>query len=293
MFPGLSWDKDVRDILLAVCQYDTFTIKMTQMITGNSQVPILFEKAMSLGNFLTKLDEHTFCYRRQLKTYFKWKQALVYSQEQLCSNYEHAALYYELEDQIEYALKYYKAAGNERRVSELLIKNAMKHPGTGHFFETREYYFSLPTEKVKKSPVLMSGMSILYSIMLQPEQSEFWFEELKAYEKKADRGSAERKEASIRLAYLNIALPHRGMHGIIQILKNTAILCVNKQVKLPEFSVTSNLPSIMNGGLDFCEWSRNDKELAIVMKKPVEIVLGKFGFLYRKADSHLFQCWLH
>ncbi|NCB94602.1 MAG: LuxR family transcriptional regulator [Clostridia bacterium] len=41
--------------------------------------------------------------------------------------------------------------------------------------------------------------------------------------------------------------------------------------------MTSNLPSIMNGGLDFCEWSRNDKELAVLLKKPIEVVLGKYG----------------
>lgn len=52
---------------------------------------------------------------------------------------------------------------------------------------------------------------------------------------------------------------------------------MNKNIRLPEFSVTSSLPSIMNGGLDFCEWSKNDKELSVLMKKPIEVVLGKYG----------------
>lgn len=89
--------------------------------------------------------------------------------------------------------------------------------------------------------------------------------------------SIEKKEAKLRIAYLDIALPHRGIHGIIDILKNVAILYVDKSVKMPEFSVTSNIPSIMNGGLDFCDWSKNDKELALILKKPIEIVLGKYG----------------
>jgi LuxR family maltose regulon positive regulatory protein len=33
----------------------------------------------------------------------------------------------------------------------------------------------------------------------------------------------------------------------------------------------------MNGGKDFCEWSKRDKEIAKVLKLPVELVLGKYG----------------
>ena len=46
---------------------------------------------------------------------------------------------------------------------------------------------------------------------------------------------------------------------------------------LPEFSVTSNMPSMMNGGKDFCEWSKHDKELARGIGIPVAFVLGKYG----------------
>lgn len=68
------------------------------------------------------------------------------------------------------------------------------------------YYFSLPEEKIKESSILMSGMSMLYSIMFQPEKSEHWYEQLKEYSKKVSYKELERKEAFVRLAYLNIAL---------------------------------------------------------------------------------------
>ena len=51
----------------------------------------------------------------------------------------------------------------------------------------------------------------------------------------------------------------------------------NKEIRLPEFSVTSNLPSQMNGGKDFCEWSKKDRELAANVGKIVEFVLGRYG----------------
>lgn len=41
--------------------------------------------------------------------------------------------------------------------------------------------------------------------------------------------------------------------------------------------MTTNLPSLMNGGKDFCEWSRHDRELAASIGKAASIVLGKYG----------------
>lgn len=66
--------------------------------------------------------------------------------------------------------------------------------------------------------------------------------------------------------------------------------------------MTSNLPSIMNGGKDFCEWSKRDTELALMIGKSVEFVLGKYGkVLYpcscrsylekRKRYFEIFQRW--
>ncbi|MEG1683989.1 MAG: helix-turn-helix transcriptional regulator, partial [Oscillospiraceae bacterium] len=42
-------------------------------------------------------------------------------------------------------------------------------------------------------------------------------------------------------------------------------------------SVTSTLPSLMNGGKDFCEWSKKDSMLYVTMRKPVESILGRDG----------------
>ncbi len=64
---------------------------------------------------------------------------------------------------------------------------------------------------------------------------------------------------------------------MIDLLKNADLLIHNKKVVLPELPVTSNLPSMMNGGKDFCEWSKRDTELALTIGKSVEFVLEKYG----------------
>ncbi|NCD03643.1 MAG: hypothetical protein EOM00_11770, partial [Clostridia bacterium] len=272
-----KWDSELCELLLSVCQYPTFTVEMAGILTGNDRIEHLLEYTMSLGTFMIYHGDGVYSYRQALQKYMKWKQALVCSKDQILENYEKAASYFESKGEIEQALKYYEKAGNKKKVSRLLIENAEQHPGTGHFFETKDYYLRLPKETILASPVLMSGMSMLYSITLQPEESEDWYDALVRFEKSLPQGNPYKREAKIRIAYLDIALPHRGIHGVMGILKNLSILVMNKNIRLPEFSVTSNLPSIMNGGLDFCEWSRNDKELSVLMKKPIEVVLGKYG----------------
>ena len=54
-------------------------------------------------------------------------------------------------------------------------------------------------------------------------------------------------------------------------------LITGREVRLPAFSVTSALPSIMNGGKDFSPWSRQDDMLYRTMRIPLETVLGRDG----------------
>ena len=116
---------------------------------------------------------------------------------------------------------------------------------------------------------------MLQSMLMNLEESERWYQRLRDFMEKSE-GSL-RREAGNRLLYLDIALPHRGTVRMVDLLKHAGTLLKNGKAILPEFSVTSNLPSIMNGGKDFCEWSKVDKELAVSIGKIVEFVLGKYG----------------
>ena len=91
-----------------------------------------------------------------------------------------------------------------------------------------------------------------------------------------NQGSA-RKNAKGLLLYLDIGLPHRGSVDVLKLLKSAYTMVFNKEVRIQEWSVTSNLPSMMNGGKDFCEWSKRDRELASKVGRIVEFVLGKYG----------------
>ena len=72
-------------------------------------------------------------------------------------------------------------------------------------------------------------------------------------------------------------MPQRGAEGLTTIIPAVFRLLTNKEVTLPAFSITSALPSLMNGGKDFSAWSKKDDLLYKTLRLPVETVLGRDG----------------
>ena len=90
-------------------------------------------------------------------------------------------------------------------------------------------------------------MSMLQSMLLNEEESERWYQELKLFA--TEKSGGVKRAAEARLLYLDIALPHRGIISMTDLLKHAGLLIAERKMILPEFSVTSNMPSMMNGGL--------------------------------------------
>lgn len=272
-----KWPPAMRELLMAMANFKSFSVELAENVTENKQINNLLNIAMGVGDFLIKHEDGTYEMLPMLKKYFLWKQSLEENREMQKNIFSKAALYYENNEQIEEALFYYNKAGDMEAVSRMLIRNAERHPGTGHYFTTKQYYLSMTEEQLETSPILMSGISMLYSLLMQPEKSEYWYNKLQYFEKNVASNSNDKREARRRLIYLDITLPHRGSLSMVDILKNVAAFITDRKMTIPEVSLTSNLPSIMNGGKDFCEWSKSDRELARVIKKPVELILGKWG----------------
>ena len=272
-----QWLDDFVHFCLCVCRYDEFTLEMAEYLTGNKNISKVIEYCRDNTNQLEIRASGYYAIRREMKGYYRWKQELVWSEAQKLENFRRAANYYEMKGEIENALMYYQKAGDTQRVKELLIRDANTHPGTGHYVQSREYYFSLPKEDILASPVLMAGMSMLYSLILMPEKSEEWYDALDAFYRDKSNSRERRREAGARLAYLDIGLPHRGTKGLMGIMKNVFTMMQKGDIVLPEFSATGNMPSIMNGGLDFCQWSKNDVQIARFMGRSVAAIIGDFG----------------
>ncbi len=270
----MQWDTDLLEFLMQISVVEEFTLPLAEMVTGNCRVSELLEKAEEAGNFLF-CTNGVYRLRPVLIKALRKKAAKRYGSKEMMDYTYNAGLYYEMHNQIVPALEMFERCGRRERVKELLVRNARLNPGNGHYFELRHYYLQMGEEEAEGNVILMAGMSMLYSLLLQEEDSEYWYGKLKDFAEKAKGG--QKREALSRLVYLDIALPHRGSVDIIQIMKRVPSLLFDRGIFLPEFSVTSNYPSTMNGGKDFCEWSKEDRKLAATIGRLVERVLGRYG----------------
>lgn len=273
-----QWNVELQEFLESISIVEQFDLRTAQQITKKKNAGRLLVQALEMGNFLIEESENEqSVYEMRIPMKYSMRRRLFakYSQDYIGELYYSAGNSYEMEGNIMEALKMYETCHNEEGISRILIENMRRNPASGNYFELRHYYLTLPEEKIKTSVELMAGMSMLQSILLNEEESERWYQELLNYAKEKSGGIKRAIEAKI--LYLDIGLPHRGIIHLTDIFKHAGIFLTERKTVLPEFSVTSNLPSMMNGGKDFCEWSRKDKELAKTMGKIVPFVLGKYG----------------
>lgn len=265
------WDADMQDFMIQISVVEKFNEELAEYITGEDKIAQYIDRMTYAGNFLIE-EDGMYRFREVLRQalmscgYKKYGKAMM--NQYICS----AGRYYEHKEDIPSALRMYEMTGESGNIRSLLIRNGRRNPGSGYYYELRRYYLSLPEEDVKESAVLMSALSMLYSILMNEEKSEYWYASLQSYAER-ERGGA-RREALARLAYLDIGLPHRGSVGMVEIMKRIPKLLGGGIDSLPEMSVTNNQPSTMNGGKDFCEWSKEDVFLANSIGKIVEKLLG-------------------
>lgn len=267
-------DSDVRDFLTKVSIVDSFTIGLAEMITGNRNVSEVLQRAEESGNFIYNRNGVYFI-RSQMCMALKRRLEQKYSRkeiENLCYN---AAMYYEMNNMEAKAFELYAKCNNTDKIKDMLIRNSMKCPEDGYYYEMRKYYLMLSESDIESQYLLMVAMAMLYSLIMNEEKSEYWYNKLKEYGRNTK--GAEKREIIASIAYLDIAMPHRGSFNLLELIKNSYKLFHEKSISFPKFSVTSNMPSIMNGGKDFCEWSKNDREILRNAGKILASFLGKHG----------------
>ena len=270
----VQWDSELLEFLMEVSVVEEFTLPLAELITANRLASVMVQKAMETGNFLFENDG-MYRLRPVLLHALRKKAQQSLGEEQIKNCRKSAGVWYEMDGQISQALEMYEQSGSQGQIRELLIRNARVNPGAGHYYELRRYYLGMDEEEAAKSPVLMAGLSMLHSMLMDPKKSEYWYEKLSEFAKTAQGGA--KREAKSRLCYLDIGLPHRGSRDVLKIMFWAPAMLLDQGISLPEFSVTSNIPSTMNGGKDFCKWSRSDRALARTVGPLVERVLSSYG----------------
>lgn len=270
----VEWDSELLEFLMRVSIVDAFTLPLAELITASRQVSVYLQRAAETGNFLF-LEGDVYRLRPVLLHALRERAKQSLGEEQLRTCAKNAGVWYEMNGNISEALEMYERCGDWGQIRELLVRNARVNPGAGHYYELRRYYLCMDEGEAAKSPVLMAGLSMLHSMLMDAEKSEYWYKKLADFAKSASGGV--KREAQSRLCYLDIGLPHRGSRDVLKIMLRAPAMLLDQGVSLPEFSVTSNVPSTMSGGKDFCKWSRSDRVLARTVGPLVERVLGSYG----------------
>ena len=271
------FDLPVRRFLLELAPFESFDLEMARMVSGDPRAGDLLDWLLRYTTMFRCDDRQHYHFWSGFREFLLWEMEREYTEEKRRALLSRGGLYYELKEGYARALECYTSGGDHSKVSELLVRNAELHPGMGHYAEMEKYYRSLPEAEILASPSLMQGMSMLCALAMDYEGSERWYGELQAFAEHCGRQDAAGKQARSRLAWLDISLPQRGVNGLTETIPAVFRLLMNKEVTLPSFSVTSALPSIMNGGKDFSPWSKKDDLLYKTLRIPVEAVLGRDG----------------
>ena len=271
------FDLPVRRFLLELAPFESFDLEMARMVSGDPRTGNLLDWLLHNTTMLRYDDVRHFHFWPQFRAFLLWEMEKECSEEKRRAVFSRGALYYELKEDYAHALECYTKSGDHAKISELLIRNSEQHPGMGHYSEMEKYYRALPESEILASPSLMQGMSMLCALAMDYEGSERWYGALKSFADCRKKQDPAARQARSRLAWLDISLPQRGVEGLIKTIPAVFRLLTDKEITLPSFSVTSTLPSIMNGGKDFSEWSKKDDLLYRTLRTPVEAVLKKDG----------------
>lgn len=267
----------LRRFLLELAPFDSFDLEMARMVSGNPRAGELLDWLQRSTTMLRYDGIERFHFWPQFRAFLQWEMEREYTPEQQKACFKRGGLYYELREEYVQALDCYTRGGDHAKVSELLGRTAELHPGMGHYSQMEKYYRSLPEGEVLSSPALMQGMSMLCALKMDYQGSERWYEALEQFAQRCSKGDAAGRQARSCLAWLDISLPQRGVERLTDTIPAVFRLITGREVRLPAFSVTSALPSIMNGGKDFSPWSRQDDMLYRTMRIPLETVLGRDG----------------
>ena len=271
------FDLNIRRFLLELALFEQFDLDMARIVSGDPRVGEMLDWLQRNTTMLRYDETQRFHFWPQFRAFLMWDMDREYPEEKKKTLYSRGGMYYELKEDFVHAMDCYIRGGDHSKVSELLIRSAELHPGMGHYYEMEKYYHSLPEKEILASPALMQAMSMLCAMEMDYEKSEQWYEALKQFAEQCDRMDAGGRQARSRLAWLDISLPQREVSGLTDTIPAVFRLLRGKEITLPPFSVTSTLPSIMNGGKDFSDWSKKDDMLYQVLRIPVEAVLGKDG----------------
>ena len=265
----------VQDLLMLVPFFDRIDKDVVMGVLGEEDGKELLDVLRHTTCFVTP-DGDAWVVNPGVRAFFEWERAHSHDDASYHSVIDHAVDYYVTHGSYIRALELCSRTKNNKRMLAILEEHAKLNPGNGSYCELEHYYHALPEDIVRTSPRLMRIMSLLDSMLMDTIGSERWYSELEDYAKAPQRTREERKIANANLAYLDIALPHRRLTSLTDAVAALAKVNASNDPELTP-SMTSAMPSIINGGRDLSPWVPADERTCILVGKLAGRALGRLA----------------
>lgn len=242
-----------RVLLYNLSPFLSFTEEMARMVTGRADAPKLMREIAQKSYMLLDEKNGSYAFVAFVRNALFNEMKNSYTDDYIRNQYRRAALYHELQGDATEAVWIYMLLGDTEKIKELLIRDTQLRPSNGEYVDLKPAYDMLPREAILSSPELMKGMCMIESLRGHVSESDHWYDVLRAYIDKTPVTDANRRIAQEAVAYLDIALSHRGTGNILKTLVSTAKLGLftDSRSWRGGFNVAGNSVSLMNGGKDF------------------------------------------
>ncbi len=266
-------DKQSADLLLCMAEFENFTVDLLQDVTGYKNLQSIVMHLVDSTFFVNTLGNDLYCCAYDLIDFFKWKSKQTLPEKlRIDFSNKTAEHYFSHKDYVK-AIFYFQKAQNNKKVIELLEICALLNPAIGFFKELEPYYNELSEETILNSGSLIAGMAMLCILHVDYEGADDWYFKLREKAQTLNKNTAEYKKLQEKIIYLDLASPHRDASSLQEIFTTLFKNLKFSGMKMTQLSITSCLPTVLNGGRDFSEWVKKDDIIYHVMKKPIEYVL--------------------
>lgn len=266
----VKWENWQKDAIIKLAVYKGFNIDMAEYILGQDAKEII-DGIMLISSFLNFRPPDMYNINPFFLRYLKSRQKNL-SKEEFSILYYKAGKCYENMRELKQALHCYKEAGANEKIAELVI--SLSENVDGDFAKTSEEYLNcLPEEMDSRFPKLLGAKTLLFSYQMKVEESNRCLKKLKKIadeEKSSGKGSVA-LETYVRTL---VALPHGTAEEERKKIRYFSRYMFKVGFHIKNIIPTGNIPSVINGGLDFISWTKNDRKIYPVMKKATEIVIG-------------------
>ncbi len=248
------WDPTEKRLLLLTSFFDSFTVDMARVLTGNPDIEPVIERLRQTGSFLSWDGTVYRCQFLLMRYYLQSRVLHVYrNQDDLRSVYDTLSLCCQLRRDYDAAVSYSILAKNRTHTTELLTAYIQNHPQEG-IRALRNTYREIAESDRETIPELLCGMSMIYSQDGLIEESERCLAKLQQFGNRIYSGGKTSRTARCFTAYALLHLPHRTNAQRAQALDWIVDGQKHGELCLPAFSITDGQPSVFRGLWDLSDW---------------------------------------